>query len=121
MVTLVKAVGIIITAMGILYLAYPQVIKGFLNFFSVGYRIYLAAVLRLVFGVILLLAAAKTSHTRLSMVLGILFLLGAIFIFAMGPKRIRPILEWYKSWPVWGMRIAAVLVTLFGLLVVYAA
>ncbi|MDD5458800.1 MAG: hypothetical protein PHF37_05365 [Phycisphaerae bacterium] len=121
MVALVKAIGVVITAMGVVYLIYPQVIRAIINFFSVGYRIYLAAVVRLVFGVILLLAASKAAHPKLVTVLGILFLLGAILIVALGPKRISPMLTWYKGWSLFAMRVVAILITLFGLLVIYAA
>src|SRR3989339_2044659 len=119
MVALVKAIGIVITAMGVLYLVYPQVVRILLSFFAAGYRIYLAAAVRLVFGVILLLAASQTAHPKITMVLGVIFLLGGILIVALGPKRTKPFLEWYKKWPLWGMRAAAILVILFGLLVIY--
>jgi hypothetical protein len=121
MVTLVKGIGIVIIAIGVIYLVYPQVIRILLNFFAVGYHIYLAAVLRLVFGVILLLAASRTAEPKIIAVLGIIFLLGAILIVAIGPKKIKPILNWYKKWPLWAMRTAAILVILFGLLVIYAS
>jgi len=121
MVTLVKAIGVVITGLGIIYLIYPQIIKSLIRFFSTGYNIYIPAAVRLVFGIIMLLAAGKTSHPKIITVLGVLFLLGAILIVALGPKRIKPVLAWYLARQVFILRIIAIFIILFGILVIYAA
>ena len=58
MVVLIKAVGVLILTAGIVFFIYPQAAKKLFSFFRQGRRIYIAGVLRILFGVIFLMGAS---------------------------------------------------------------
>ena len=117
----ITIIGIAIVVMGIVYLIKPAIMKWLIDFFKKGPRIYIAGFLRFVLGVVFLLAATKCREQTIIGVLGVLFLLGGFLIFILGSQRIRPILEWWLTKPVWVMRILALLTVAFGVLIIYAA
>ncbi len=117
----IKIIGIIVIVLGIAYLVKPGIMKWLLEFFKKGSSIYIAGLLRFVLGVVFLLAARECSKPTIIGVLGVLFLLGGFLIFILGPKRTRPILEWWQRKPEWVMRALALLTAAFGVLIIYAA
>jgi len=118
---IIKIIGIAFIVIGIAYLVRPGIMKWLLEFFKNGSNIYLAGLLRLALAVVFLLAATACKKTWIIIVLGILFLFGGILVLILGPKRTRPILEWWLTKPVWIMRALALLTGAFGVLIIYAA
>ena len=106
---------------GVLYIAYPSVMLWLIGFFKKGYRIYLAAVVRLTLAVLFLIAANSCRHPRLVIAFGILFLLGGLLILLLGRKRTTAILDYYGTRPLWLLRIFAFVALVIGTLVIYAA
>jgi len=109
----IKIIGIVVIVVGIAYIVRPGIMKWLLDFFKEGSNIYLAGLLRFVLGVVFLLAATECSKPIIIGVLGVLFLLGGLLIFILGPKRTTPILEWWLTKPVWIMRALALLTGAF--------
>jgi hypothetical protein len=118
---LVKIVGIVIVLMAVLYIAHPGVMLRLMEFFKKGYRIYLAAIVRLALGVVFLLGARECSVTWLIATFGILFLLGGLLIPLLGRKRTTAILDYYGKRPLWLLRVLALVALVIGLLIIYAA
>lgn len=121
METAVKIIGIAIIVMGIIYLFRPSVAKQLMVFFKKDSRIYFAGLLRFIFGAIFLSAADECDRPAIITVLGVLFLAGGVLIFILGSGRMRRILEWWQSKPLWIMQILAVVTSCFGALIIYAA
>jgi len=77
--------------------------------------------MRLFFGVIFIYGAPEARLPILIFVLGVLMLLGAMFIFILGVEKARAILgRWGKN-PDSLLRLFSLLILALGALVVYAA
>ncbi|MHC4603734.1 MAG: hypothetical protein ACYS6W_10445, partial [Planctomycetota bacterium] len=106
----IKSLGIVIVVVGIVYLLRPDVIKLLLGFFKKGKRIYLAGLIRLALAVIFLLGARECDITWVIVAFGILFLVGGLLIFILGPEKIRRIFDWYEKQPVLLLRVMSLIV-----------
>ena len=121
MVIAVKVISIVIAGMGVIYLLNPKALAQVMTFFSEGKRLYLAAVLRLVIGSILLIAASRCRVMGFVVILGILTLLGSITIFTLGPERVKPFLDWWSKRSFIFLRFIGLLALAVGVLLLYAA
>ena len=121
METVIKIIGIAIVVTGIAYLFRPDIMKRLMEFFKKDARIYIAGLVRFVLGVVFLLAARECDRSAIIGALGVLFLAGGVLIFILGSERMRRILEWWLTKPVWIMQILAVVTAAFGALIIYAA
>ncbi|MBN2456015.1 MAG: hypothetical protein JXB29_05690 [Sedimentisphaerales bacterium] len=57
--SIIKIIGIVFVAIGIVYLLKPEIAKALMDFFKQANRIYIAAVIRLALAVVFLLAARE--------------------------------------------------------------
>jgi uncharacterized protein YjeT (DUF2065 family) len=119
--TVVKIIGIVFVCAGIVYLLKPDILKRMLEFFEQGKRIYFAGLIRFVLAIVFLLAARECDITWLIFLFGILFLISGLLVFLLGPKRLRPIFEWWQKRPPLLVRILSLLVVAFGVLIIYSA
>jgi uncharacterized protein YjeT (DUF2065 family) len=120
-VIVIKILGIIISLMGLVYLLRPDIIKKLMNFFKKDKRIYLSGVLRLALAVVFLVAARECRYPWIIFACGIIFLAGGLLIFLLGPERIRKILDWYEEQSTLIFRVIAVIVLVFGLIIILSA
>ena len=118
---IIRSLGIVIVVVGIVYLLRPDVMKWLLEFFKKGKRIYLAGLLRLALAVIFLLGARECDITWVIVVFGILFLMGGVLIFILGPEKLRRILDWYQKQSVLFLRVLAVIALAIGAVIIYSA
>lgn len=117
----IKSLGMLISLMGIVYLLRPDIIKKLMRFFKKGKRIYLAGILRLVLAVVFLVAARECRYPWIIFACGIIFLAGGLLIFLLGPEKIRKILDWYQEQSELIFRVIAVIVLVFGLIIILSA
>jgi uncharacterized protein YjeT (DUF2065 family) len=120
-VIVIKILGIIISLMGLVYLLRPDIIKKLMNFFKKDKRIYLSGALRLALAVVFLVAARECRYPWIIFACGIIFLAGGLLIFLLGPERIRKILDWYEEQSTLIFRVIAVIVLVFGLIIILSA
>jgi uncharacterized protein YjeT (DUF2065 family) len=120
-VIFIKSLGIIISLLGIVYLLRPDIIKKLMNFFKKDKRIYLSGVLRLALAVVFLVAARECRYPWIIFACGIIFLTGGLLIFLLGPERTRKILDWYEEQSTLIFRVIAVIVLVFGLIIILSA
>lgn len=116
----IKSLGIIITLVGVAYLLGPGLIKGLMNFFKKGQRIYAPGLLRLALAVVFLLSARECRYPWVIFACGIIFLTEAVLIFTVGPQKIRLILDWYDGQPDLVFRVIALIVIIFGSVIIYS-
>ena len=121
MVTLIKIIGIVIALVGIVFLFCPKAIKQFMGFVGQGRRLYWVGILRLLFGVILLLGASQCRVIWVVMAMGILFLIGGVMIFTLGLERLRSIIEWWNKRSLMSLRLIALVALALGALLIYSA
>ncbi len=121
MVIAVRLIGIMIAAMGLTLALSPKGAKQAFDFFSQGKRIYWVGILRILFGIIFLLAASVCRWPEIIRVLGVLFIIAGSFIFILGIRKIKLVLEWWSKKPPLLLRFLTLLAVFFGVLIVYAA
>jgi len=118
---IIRSLGIVIVVVGIVYLLRPDVMKWLLEFFKQGKRIYFAGLIRLALAVIFLLGARECDITWVIVVFGILFLIGGLLIFILGPQKLRRILDWYQKQSALLLRVIAVIALAIGAVIIYSA
>jgi hypothetical protein len=117
----IKIIGIVFVLMAIGYLLKPDVIRGLMEFFSKAKRMYLAGVIRFVLAVVFLLAARECRKPWVIFAFGILFLLGGLLIFTIGPKRLAPVLEWWQKQSNLLLRVVALAILAVGVVIIIFA
>ncbi len=117
----IKSLGIVITVVGIVYLLKPNVLKWLMEFFKQGKRIYFAALIRFALAVVFLVGALKCKYPWVIIAFGILFIIGGLLIFVLGPEKIRRMLEWYQKQPILIFRVIAVIVLAVGAIIIFSA
>lgn len=121
MLILVRAIGLMILGMGLTIAADPRAFSMIINFWKEGKRIYGAGAARLIFGCIFLAAASGCRVPVVITSLGVLMLIGAAVVFAMGPDRIRGMLTWWEKKPPLFMRLTGLAPLTIGLLILHSA
>jgi len=121
MVVLIKAVGVLILTAGIVFFIYPQAAKKLFSFFRQGRRIYIAGVLRILFGVIFLMGASDCRTVGVITTLGILLLVAGILIFVIKLDKIKSVLEFWHAKPNSVLRFITLVPIAIGALILYSA
>jgi len=120
MLFVIGFIGIFIAAIGLGFILNPNMLKQVIAFFGKGKRLYLAGVLRLLIGIILLTTALRCEKPAIIVVFGILFIIGGVLIFALGLEKVKSILSWWDKKGALTMRLMGLLASLIGVLLVYA-
>jgi hypothetical protein len=121
MVIAIRLIGAFIAAMGLALALSPKGVNQAFDFFSKGKRIYWIGLLRILFGIIFLLAASVCRWTEVIRVLGVLFIIAGSFIFILGIRKVKSVLEWWSKKPALILRLLTLLAVAFGILIIYAA
>lgn len=121
MVVLVRLIGIMVMCMGTVFMINPAFARKMMSFWKEGNRIYMAGVMRLLFGAIFLMAARQCRLEGVIFILGILMLLGGALIFIMGPKRTKAIIEKVQEKPDSFLRPMSIVILVFAVLIIYSA
>ena len=120
MLILVKLVGMIAVAMGIVFLLSPKRMRQFMVFCEKGRRPYMMGTVRILVGIVFLLAAPQSRVVWVIVTIGILALLGGITIFIIGLERFKSMLRWWQGRPLLFLRLIALLAIGFGMLILYS-
>jgi hypothetical protein len=120
-VIVIKSLGMLFALMGVAYLLRPEIIKKLMGFFKKGKRIYFAGILRLALAVVFLIAARECRYPWIIFASGVIFLAGGLLIFLLGPEKIRRILNWYQEQSTLIFRVIAVIVLVFGVIIILSA
>lgn len=119
--TIIKAVGIVFVLIAVLYILKPDLIKTLCGFFKKGVRIYIPAGIRFALAILFLIAAGDCKNFWVIVALGALFLISGLLIVALGPKKVRPILEWYQNQSSLLLRLIALIVLALGIIIIIYA
>jgi hypothetical protein len=117
---LVVIVGWLIVLVGLWGIAGPHSLIDMVLAWPSATRFYVTAITRIVVGVIFIFAAQRCRIPWLIYVIGILVLLSGIVLFFLGAGRLDEIVHWFAARSDLCIRLAYVVDTLFGLLLVYA-
>jgi len=117
----IKSIGIVIILIGIVYLLRPNVMKWLIGFFRQGKRIYLAGLIRFALAVVFLVGARECRRFWVVFAFGILFLIGGLLIFILGPEKIKRVLDWWQKQSILLLRVMAVLALVIGAVIIFSA
>jgi hypothetical protein len=119
MAFLVVVFGSIIAAVGIVGMARPaQLVAGMLNW-PAAVLLAVAVAVRLVLGIVFILAAPSCRFPRVVYALGIVALLAALVVLLLGPDRVRSLVQWWSQQPSLVIRAMYAGTVLFGAFLVY--
>lgn len=90
-------IGLSVAVIGILGLAVPEVFVAAVGFFQAPPLIYLAAVVRVLVGVVLIAAAPASRAPRVLRVLGFLIVIGGVITPFFGVHLAQLILGWWVA------------------------
>ncbi len=121
METTIKIIGIILITLGVWFFIVPKMTIKITSVVTKGKRLYFAAAFRVILGIIFLLAANDCRSPWIIKILGIIFLLSGIIIFAFGLEKCREALQWFQNRPSWAYRLPSIVIFAIGCLTIYAA
>lgn len=121
MIFLVKAISLLMMALGIAFLAKPDYMKKALAFFQQDNRVYVPGVIRITIGGVLLFAAPEAHVVGAMVILGLFFIAAGIMIFVIGPEKMKTLLKLWEEMPLWICRVVGVFPVLLGSLILYLA
>lgn len=120
MVWLIKLFGLLMVAMGAIYLVKPAVMKNVMKFWTKGKRLYLGGFLSFLLGIIFLFSAARCALPWYVVIIGIIALVKGVLSFVLGKKKVTQIVDKWTHSPVSTLRVLAIIVIVLGALLVYA-
>jgi len=91
-----------------------------LNCWGDGKRFYIAGVLRILFGTVLLTAASQAKFSPVVIAIGILFILGGLLIFVPPYERPRSAIQWFKERTDLVLRLFALPLLAIGVFLLYS-
>lgn len=118
---IIAAIGLLIVLEGILFLINPELLKKMINFFIKGKLIYIGGVIRVILAILFLTIASKTSHPWITVIFGIVFIIGAIVIFAVDLEKLKTMLRWWLKQPDSMIRIVGTMALIIGLIIFYGS
>jgi len=121
MVMLVKLLGMVIVAFGVVYLLNPNIIKPYMDFWKRGKRLYMGGALSLLIGIVFLLAASQCRWRGFIVAFGILSVAKGIWLFVIKQEKAISMINWWAERPVGFLRGHALFALVVGALLIYCA
>lgn len=116
-VLIAKAFGIAISVLGLAIFAAPVVADRLFAFFQRGRWLYLAGVIRLTVGGVLLAAASASTVPLAAIALGTLFVTSGVIVFVLNPSKARDFIAAYRNMPGIVIRLLGLVAATFGILI----
>ena len=117
---LAVAIGLVVTAIGILGMAAPAILLDTARLSVTPLGLYVVAALRVAFGLVLIRVAPISRAPRAFRILGAFIVVAGIITPFLGIERARAILEWWTAQGTVFFQISMALPVIFGLFIVYA-
>ena len=117
----IGGIGGAMFVVGFVGLLSPDVILRRVEGLKPSRRLYALSVARLTIGLVLFLGAPSTAFPGLFRALGVLVTLRGLAIPALGPARVRALIDWLQGRPPVLVRVLFVPATALGGLLVWAA
>jgi len=113
-------VGLFIVAVGMVGVVEPQGLLTVVRYILTPLGLYFVAALRVVFGVVLVLAAPSSRASGVVRAIGFIMLVAGLITPLFGIVRARAILDWWSAQGYGLMRLWAGLAVALGVLVLHA-
>ena len=116
---LATVMAALITAIGVVGVAFPSVLLEFGQSLQTPSALLVAAVIRIIFGAVLVWVASASRMPRTLRVIGFLVIVAGVLTPLFGVERSQAILSWFSSQGPLFMRAWASTAVIFGLFVAY--
>jgi hypothetical protein len=116
---LAMALGLIVTAIGVLGLAAPSILVELARSLQSPGALYFVAIVRVAFGTVLLWAASDSRTPRILRILGVFIIIAGIATPVFGVERSRTLLDWWSTQGSFLARSWPILAIGFGLFIAY--
>jgi len=121
MVGLVKLIGMVILAAGVVSLMKPDLIKKAIRFWMAENQLYMGALLSILIGIIFLIAASRCVITWIVVIFGVLSMVKGLLLFILGRPKIISLLEDFIKKPAKTLRGLAMIACVLGIILIWAA
>ena len=121
MVGLVKLIGMVILAAGVVSLMKPDLIKKAIRFWMAENHLYMGALLSILIGIIFLIAASRCVITWIVVIFGVLSMVKGLLLFILGRPKIISLLEDFIKKPAKTLRGLAMIACVLGIILIWAA
>ncbi len=119
---IIMAIGILIVLEGVLLLIKPDWMQKAIRFFTKGKMLYLAALLRLVLGVLFLVSARECDKQPwIIFGFGILLLLAGAVMFVIRLDKLKAYLNWWLQRSLITIRLLSIIAFVIGGVIFWAA
>ena len=99
---------------------FPSEVLFFVREVMTGQVIWWAASARAVLAVLLWLSAPASRTPKTFKVLAVMTAMGAVFLVVIGSEGMLELIDWFTSWPLWGVRLQSTLGVAFGLFLLWS-
>lgn len=120
MTSVALAAGLFAAAVGIAGIVAPYALQTIARYSITPLGLYVAAAVRVVFGVILIRAASASRAPAVLRVVGIVALVAGLITAFLGVDRAHAMFEWWSAQGPVLIRLWPALALIFGILIVYA-
>jgi uncharacterized protein YjeT (DUF2065 family) len=118
---IVKLIGIVMVAAGVVYFVKPVLIKKTADFIMKEKWIYVCGIVSFIIGIIFLRAASLCAIKWLVILLGIIAIIKGILVFVLGQQKIKSLIGKWMSKPVNTWRTLAIIKIAVGVIIIYSA
>ena len=120
MVWIILIAGFVIIAYCLGILIAPNFLRKTVDFFSIGSRLYVAGLLRLVLGVMLLILSTQARFWGYVVIVGLVFSASGLSLFFLALRRIKKILGRLQNQPNFILRLFAITGLTIWVLLIYS-
>ncbi|MDP6685481.1 MAG: hypothetical protein QGI05_00855 [Candidatus Omnitrophota bacterium] len=120
MILFARIIGVLMVAMGVIFLLNPKAIKPYISFFLKGKRMCIGGVINIIMGMIFSLISSQCKIPGVIVGMGTLSLLKGLFILASGQEKMKSKIEWWGKRSPAAMRIWALVIIAIGVLFSYS-
>ncbi|MCK4519611.1 MAG: hypothetical protein KAT96_00355 [Candidatus Omnitrophica bacterium] len=121
MVLFVKFFGIIVVALGVVFLINPKTLKQYMSFWKKEKRLKIGGIAAILLGSIFLIAASQCRIAVVITVLGLWSVIKGIFLLTLNQKKLFAYLDWWLNKPTPNIRFFGLIALFFGALLIYSA
>lgn len=121
MVTLIKLLGIVIVILTVTFMTKPAMIKKYIAFWTKDKRVYVGAVISILFGIMFLRAASACTISWVIFLIGIWALVKGVILWSLGPKKLEAKCSALTKLPPKTLRLIMLISLAMGILIIYAA
>lgn len=120
MAIIASVMSVLVAIMGVLGITRPDKLIALVRRFRTPGGLYAAAVMRVIMGLALIMAAPASRATKMLRVLGIIIVAAGILLPFIGFARFSRIVDWWSGMRLAYQRLWSIAALAFGILAIYA-